>query len=75
MIALRELGDGANAGLDRAVGVAAELEVLRHALTERGHEILSEQGERGSDSATRPCSIELNRQPPPEPSFYPPQAV
>ena len=74
MMERRELGDGADVGFDRAVGIPAELEVLRQALAERCPVILSEQGERGSDSAPRPCSIELNRQPPPEPSCYPPEA-
>ncbi len=56
----RELGHGADVGFDRAVGIPAELEVLRHALAERSPVILSEQGESGSDSAPHPCSIELN---------------
>ena len=60
MMERRELGNGADVGFDRAVGIPAELEVLRHALAERCHVILSEQGARGSDSAPRPCSIELN---------------
>ena len=60
MMERRELGNGADVSFDRAVGILAELEVLRQALAERSPVIHSEQGERGSDSAPRPCSIELN---------------
>ena len=37
MMELGELSDGADVGLEGAVGIAAELEVLHHAVVERGH--------------------------------------
>jgi hypothetical protein len=57
MMKLGELGNGADVGLDGAVGIAAELEVLDHAVAERCHEVLSEKGMRGSDSALLSFSI------------------
>lgn len=39
-------GSGVDLGLDRPVGVAAEPEVVHHALGQRCHSILSEMGER-----------------------------
>ncbi len=39
-----QLRNRVNVGLDRALGVAAQLEVLDHALAERCHEILSVKG-------------------------------
>ena len=46
MIEPGELNDGAGVGLDGAVGVAAELEIVDQALAERGHGGLSGKGER-----------------------------
>ena len=41
-----QLGDGVEVGLDRAVRVAAKLQVFRHASAKRCHPILSEKVER-----------------------------
>ena len=44
MIEFRQLRDGMDVRLDRAVGVAAQLQVLDHAVAERCHGILSGKG-------------------------------
>lgn len=53
MMEPRELGDCAGVGLDRAVGVSAQLQVLNHAVAERCHRILSERGERHHSTSLR----------------------
>ena len=73
MMKLGELGNGPDVGLDRAVGIAAELEVLDHAVAERCHVVLSEEGVRGSDTALRSFSIARQGACATDWSCYPPQ--
>ena len=74
MMEAGQLGDGADVGLDGAVGVATKLEVLRHAVAERCHAILSGKGVRGSDRALLPFSRAREGHRAREWPCYPPQA-
>ena len=74
MMKLGQLGDGADVGFDGAVGVAAELEVVDHALAERCHGALSEKGMRGSDTVLGTSSTWQPGERAPEWQCYPPQA-
>lgn len=55
MVELGELSDGTNVRLDGALGVAAQLQIIDHALAEQCHEILSENVKRvrGSSGIAR----------------------
>ena len=74
MIEPGQLCDGMDVGLDRTIGVAAELEVVDHALAERCHEALSEKGMRGSDTVLRSSSSWQPGDRATEWQCYPPQA-
>ena len=68
------MGNGADAGLDGAIGITAELEILHHALAKRCHEILSKKEVRESDVARLVCSIAPRQERATESSCYPPKA-
>jgi hypothetical protein len=53
MIELGELRDRARVGLDGAISIAAELQVLDHAVAEWSHGILSERGESHHSTSLR----------------------
>jgi hypothetical protein len=74
LIEAGQLSDRVDVGLDRAVGVAAELEVLDHALAERCHVVLSDEGVRGSDTAPLSFSIARQGECATDGQCYPPQA-
>jgi hypothetical protein len=57
MIELRQLRDGVDVSLDRAIGVAAQLEILDHAVAERCHGVLpGKSGKAPFDIAPSPST-------------------